>query len=80
MAEGLGVYTAQDYCDIAEHLLARWRVAERTGLSPAAEEARDYVCGLPPRLRRLAERKAARKGAARADVRFAWLFGRSVAV
>ena len=81
VAEGLGVYTAQDYCDIAEHLVARWRVAERTGLSHAAEEARDYVCGLPPRLRRLAERKAARKGAAaKADVRFAWLFGRSVAV
>lgn len=58
VAEALGVYTATDYCKIMEHLIQRWDVAHLTGLNPKAAEAQDFVCNLPARIRRLAERKA----------------------
>lgn len=52
------MYTAIDYCKIMEHLIQRWRVADLTGLNPKAAEAQEFVCNLPARIRRLAERKA----------------------
>ncbi|KAL0368692.1 UNVERIFIED_CONTAM: Stearoyl-[acyl-carrier-protein] 9-desaturase, chloroplastic [Sesamum calycinum] len=47
VAQRLGVYTAKDYADILEHLVARWKVANLTGLSADGQKAQDYVCGLP---------------------------------
>ena len=40
-----------------EHLIQRWRIADLTGLNPKAAEAQEFVCNLPARIRRLAERK-----------------------
>ena len=51
------MYTAIDYCKIMEHLIQRWKVADLRGLTPRAAEAQDFVCSLPPRILRLAERK-----------------------
>lgn len=34
VAERTGTYTAQDYASIMEHLVQRWEVGSRTGLSP----------------------------------------------
>lgn len=36
----------------------RWRIADLQGLTPKAAEAQEYVMALPPRIRKLAERKA----------------------
>lgn len=43
---------------IMEHLVQRWRIADLTGLNSKGEEAQEFVCNLPARIRRLAERKA----------------------
>lgn len=55
-AQRIGVYTSADYTDILEDLIKDWRVDNITGLNEAGEKARDYVMGLPVRLRRVAER------------------------
>ena len=45
-----------------EHLIARWQVAGLRGLNPKAAEAQEFVCNLPARIRRLAERKTGERG------------------
>ncbi|KAK4480206.1 hypothetical protein RD792_013268 [Penstemon davidsonii] len=77
VAQRLGVYTAKDYADILEFLVARWEVDKLTGLSGEGRKAQDYVCGLPPRIRRLEERAHLR--AKQEDpVPFSWVYGREV--
>ena len=56
VAQQLGVYTAYDYADIVDDLVASWKVAGLTGLTDMAAKAQDYVCGLAARYRTLAER------------------------
>ena len=56
MAERTGVYTAFDYADIMDHLIKRWDVPTRTNLSTEALAAQEYLCVLPNRIRKLAER------------------------
>ncbi|PWA48257.1 hypothetical protein CTI12_AA488740 [Artemisia annua] len=46
--------------DILEFLVGRWKVADLTGLSGEGRKAQEYVCGLPPRIRRFEERAAGR--------------------
>ncbi|KAK6144934.1 hypothetical protein DH2020_021754 [Rehmannia glutinosa] len=79
VAQRLSVYTAKDYADILEFLVARWEVEKLTGLSGEGRKAQDYVCGLPPRIRRLEERAHARAKQA-PDVPFSWLFGKEIKV
>ena len=55
-AQRMGVYTTQDYIDIADALLTDWNVAAVTDLNDAGQRARDYLMALPNRLRRVAER------------------------
>ena len=81
VAEHAGVYTARDYGDLVEHFVRRWRVAELAGLSGEGRRAQEYVCGLPPMIRRMAE--LAHRRAARSEsrpVRFSWIFDRPVMV
>ena len=83
VAQRTGVYTAADYTDILEHLIARWQVASREGLSPEAQHAQEFVCSLPVRMRRLAEREMERARKARGGKtrrEFSWVFDRPVAV
>ncbi|KAI3470377.1 hypothetical protein Pfo_027040 [Paulownia fortunei] len=79
VAQRLGVYTAKDYADILEFLVARWEVEKLTGLSGEGRKAQDYVCGLPPRIRRLEERAHARAKQA-SPVPFSWIFGREIKI
>jgi len=51
-----GVYTGWDYVEILEDLLQDWDIAHRSGLSPAAAKAQDYLCSLPGRYRKLLQR------------------------
>ncbi|WP_461096452.1 acyl-ACP desaturase [Spirosoma luteolum] len=55
-AQRLGVYTTNDYIDIADSLLTDWNIADVTDLNDAGQRARDYLMALPARLRRVAER------------------------
>ncbi|KAL0340826.1 UNVERIFIED_CONTAM: Stearoyl-[acyl-carrier-protein] 9-desaturase, chloroplastic [Sesamum radiatum] len=79
VAQRLGVYTAKDYADILEFLVARWEVEKLTGLSSEGRKAQDYVCGLPPRIRRLEERAQAR-AKKRPAVPFSWIYGREIII
>jgi len=78
VAERTGTYTAFDYADIMEHLIKRWAVAERSGLSGEAAEAQEYLVKLPDRIRKLTERANARRKAQRPRVGFSWVFNRQV--
>lgn len=81
VAQGLGVYTALDYADIVEHLVKRWDLANMEGLSAESEKERDYLCRLPERYRKLAERSMNKKKKATEDApapskAFNWIYGR----
>lgn len=82
VAERTGTYTAQDYADIMEHLNNRWEISGLTGLGGQAAEAQEYLVGLPNRIRKLAERSAARKAKAAkvTHATFSWIFGREVSL
>ncbi|RWR80424.1 stearoyl-acyl-carrier-protein 9-desaturase, chloroplastic [Cinnamomum micranthum f. kanehirae] len=74
----MGMYTGNDYVDILESLITRWNVGKVTaGLSGEGRKAQDYVCNLPPKFRKLAERA---QGRAKAfpSVPFSWIFNRLV--
>ncbi|GMN36202.1 hypothetical protein TIFTF001_005830 [Ficus carica] len=55
VASRLGVYSATDYRQILEHLVARWNVENLTGLQSDGREAQEHVCGLAQRIKRLEE-------------------------
>ncbi|KAK4406205.1 Stearoyl-[acyl-carrier-protein] 9-desaturase, chloroplastic [Sesamum angolense] len=77
VAQRLGVYTARDYADILEHLVGRWKVENLMGLSAEGQKAQDYVCGLPPRIRRLEERAQGRARAKEVPrIPFSWIYDR----
>ncbi|EXB88328.1 Acyl-[acyl-carrier-protein] desaturase [Morus notabilis] len=77
VASRIGVYTATDYRQILEHLVAKWNVEKLTGLSSDGREAQDYVCGLAQRIKRLEER-AQSKTQEVTPISFSWIFGRQV--
>ncbi|KAG6393634.1 hypothetical protein SASPL_147878 [Salvia splendens] len=77
VAQRLGVYTAGDYADIVEHLVAQWKVEDITVLSVDGQKAQDYVCKLSPRIRRIGEK--AREMAKNAPkIPFSWIYDREV--
>ncbi|GMN59789.1 hypothetical protein TIFTF001_028884 [Ficus carica] len=84
VAQRLGVYTAKDYADILEFLVGRWKIENLTGLSGEGQRAQDFVCGLPPRIRKLEERAQSRaQGRAKqasSMMPFSWIFGREVKI
>ena len=55
-AQRLGVYTTLDYTDILQSLTEEWNIKNISGLTDAAEKARDYLMGLPERFKKIAER------------------------
>lgn len=81
VAQKLGVYTAIDYADIIGHLVRRWDLENIEGLSAEAEKERDYICKLPNRYKKLAERSMNRKKKVNEEdpaVAFSWIHGRTV--
>ncbi|BAT82195.1 Stearoyl-[acyl-carrier-protein] 9-desaturase [Vigna angularis] len=75
VAQRVGVYTVNDYADILEFLIERWRLEKVEGLTGEGKRAQDYVCGLAPRIRKLQERaeERARKMKPR-SMKFSWIF------
>ena len=80
VAQRLGVYTALDYADIIEHLVKQWDLENLEGLSSSGEKERDYLCKLPTRYRKLAERSMNKAKKATEDEipmkSFNWIYGR----
>jgi len=77
VAQRLGVYTALDYAEIIEHLVDHWKLGELTGLSPEAEKEQEYICRLPKRYRKLAERSMnKKKDEVYEPQEFSWIFNR----
>ena len=80
-AQRLGVYTALDYAEIIKHLVDTWELEKIEGLSPDAEKERDYICRLPERYRKLAERSMNKKKKATEDNiplhSYNWIYGRN---
>lgn len=60
VAERKKIYTPFDYAQIMQHLVEFWEVASLKGLGDKAEAAQEYLCGLPERYRKVAERFADR--------------------
>ncbi|XBI08651.1 acyl-[acyl-carrier-protein] desaturase 7, chloroplastic [Aegilops tauschii subsp. strangulata] len=80
-AQQAGVYTASDYRGILEHLIRQWRVEELSaGLSGEGRRARDYVCALREKIRRMEERAHDRVRKEPTPVPFSWIFDRPVSV
>jgi len=80
VAQRLGVYTALDYAEIIEHLVKTWDLENLDGLSSSGEKEREYLCKLPQRYRKLAERSMNKSKKATDDViptkTFNWIYGR----
>ena len=72
VASRIGVYTASEYRQILEHLVAKWNVGKLTGLSCEGREAQDYICKLSHRISRLEER-ARSKAKEAPTVSFTWI-------
>lgn len=80
VAQRLGVYTAIDYADILDHLIKTWDLENITGISSESEKEREYLCRLPTRYRKLAERSMNKKKKDdEADVprAFSWIYDRT---
>lgn len=84
VAQNIGVYTAIDYADIIDHLVKRWDLEHLEGLSAVAEKERDYLCRLPERYRKLAERAMNKKKKITENENpvkaFDWIYGRTASV
>eukprot|EP00268_Persea_americana_P048067 TRINITY_DN50484_c0_g1_i1.p1 TRINITY_DN50484_c0_g1~~TRINITY_DN50484_c0_g1_i1.p1 ORF type:complete len:395 (+),score=27.76 TRINITY_DN50484_c0_g1_i1:110-1294(+) len=79
VAQRLGVYTANDYADIVEFLVGRWKLDKLEGLNGSARRAQDFVCGLAPRIRKLQERAEERaRQAEPRPVRFSWIYNKEI--
>jgi len=82
VAQRLGVYTALDYADIIDYLVNHWDLEHLTGLSSEGEKEREYLCKLPTRYRKLAERsmnkskKATEDAPVPSKTAFSWIQGR----
>ena len=81
VAQRLGVYTAIDYAEIIGHLVQRWDLENLEGLSSEAEKEREYLCKLPQRYLKLAERSMNKKKKVteeEPEKTFSWVYGRAV--
>ncbi|KAK6786889.1 hypothetical protein RDI58_015414 [Solanum bulbocastanum] len=77
ISERQGIYTSRHYAEILEFFIIRWKLETLEGLIGKARRAQDYVCGLPPRVRKLESR--AKKIEPR-QVKFSWIFIKQVIV
>lgn len=81
VAQRMGVYTAEDYADILEFLIGRWRLEKIGGLNAEGRRAQEFVCGLAPRIRKLQERADERtKKLGPKGVKFSWIFNKELAL
>lgn len=84
IARQAGTYTVSDYRSILEHLIQQWHVEELgAGLSSEGRRARDFVCALPQKIRRMEERahdRAAQAQTKPTPIPISWIFDRPVSI
>ncbi|TVU31289.1 hypothetical protein EJB05_22970, partial [Eragrostis curvula] len=84
IAQHAGTYTLSDYRGILEHLIRQWGVEHlAAGLSGDGRRARDYLCALPQKIRRMEEKardRAAKAGKKPTPVPISWIFDRPISV
>ncbi|XP_016184935.2 stearoyl-[acyl-carrier-protein] 9-desaturase 6, chloroplastic-like [Arachis ipaensis] len=81
VAQRLGVYTANDYADILEFLIDRWKLEKIQDLTSEGRRAQDFVCGLAPKIRRFQVRAAERAHETEThSVKFSWIFNKEVSL
>ena len=73
VAQHAGVYTAADYASIIGALVEEWEIAGLKGLSDAAADAQDFLCGLSARYHKLAERIKFS-----GSEKFSWIYDREI--
>ena len=73
VAQKAGVYTAADYAGIIAALVEEWKIAGLKGLSDAAADAQEFLCGLSARYQKLAERIKFT-----GSERFSWIHDREI--
>ncbi|KAL3503979.1 hypothetical protein ACH5RR_033820 [Cinchona calisaya] len=79
VAQRLGVYTANDYANILEFFIGFWNLEKKQDLTPEARRAQDFVCTLPPRIRKFQERADDRaKKLKPRGVKFGWIFNKEL--
>ncbi len=61
IAQAEGVYTARDYVEIMRELIKFWAIENRTGLTPEAQRAQEYLMSLPGKYERIAGRMEANR-------------------
>jgi acyl-[acyl-carrier-protein] desaturase len=76
VAQRTDVYTVHDYASIIEHLVAAWRIGERS-VAGAAARAQDEICRQAGRYERLADRLSATLDR-QPPVAFSWIHDRRV--
>ncbi|CAK8567452.1 unnamed protein product [Lathyrus sativus] len=76
VAQRTGVYTTNDYADILDFLIERWKLEKLQGLTSEGERAQEFVCGLAPRIRKLQERLDERTR--KINHKFTWIFNKEV--
>nr|CAB3494992.1 unnamed protein product [Digitaria exilis] len=85
IAEQAGTYTISDYRSILEHLIQQWGVEDLAeGLSGEGRQARDYLCALPHKIKRMEEKVIDRAAKAQNKTPTAipinWIFDRTITV
>ncbi|GFR44285.1 hypothetical protein Agub_g5492 [Astrephomene gubernaculifera] len=85
VADGIGVYTANDYAGIVDHLVRKWDIANVRVESGEAAEAQEFLMHHSQRIRRLADlqmerRLRDRKRGKSRTAAFSWVFKREVAM
>ncbi|CAK8567451.1 unnamed protein product [Lathyrus sativus] len=78
VAQRIGVYSTDDYADILEFLIGRWKLEKLEGLTSEGQRAQEFVCKLAPRIRRLQERLDLR--ARKINHKFTWIFNKEVSL
>ncbi|XP_054800239.1 stearoyl-[acyl-carrier-protein] 9-desaturase 6, chloroplastic-like [Prosopis cineraria] len=76
-AQRLGVYSANDYIGILEFLIQRWKLDKLEGLTSEGKYAQDFVCGLPPRTRKVLERTNKRESLL---AKVSWIFNKEISI
>ncbi len=71
IANRTGVYTPWHYVEIIENLVEEWDIQHRTGLTPTAEKAQEYLCTLADRYKKLIERM--KRPAEEEAIQFSWI-------
>ncbi|KAI3457334.1 hypothetical protein Pfo_013997 [Paulownia fortunei] len=81
VASRLGVYTLDDYADILEFLIRRWRLETLEGLKGDGRCEQEFVCSLAPKIRKLREREDERaKKVEPQGLKFSWIFNKEVII